>query len=114
MKHFFTSILVLSMAACSAASTTITYQALLVLPNGRFMVGGLTTDLASAMAHLGPPDTTQVNITVCPKTEFVAVKKVEERLEAAGYNRIGFASVEASDSALCSNNSFKADGSAAA
>jgi hypothetical protein len=107
MKYLFTSILTVLMSACSAASTPATQQALLALPNGKFIVGGVATDFAGAMTRLGAPSATQINLTFCPSIEFSIVSKVKADVEAAGYSRIGFATVDASDNALCANNSVR-------
>jgi biopolymer transport protein ExbD len=76
-------------------------QKMLLLPGGQVQVNGITSDLAGALNRLGPPDTTQVNITGCSNLPFSTIQKAKEAVESAGYSRIGFAVAEGPDLALC-------------
>jgi hypothetical protein len=74
---------------------------MLVLPDGKFQVSGVTSDLANALKRLGPLNETQVNITVCSDLAFAVVQTTKEAVESAGYSRIGFAHIEGAELALC-------------
>jgi hypothetical protein len=76
-------------------------QRLFALSDGQFKVGDTVTDLSSALALLGPPDTTQVNLVACPDLKFTAVQDAKNRVEDMGYTRIGFATVNESERLLC-------------
>ena len=100
MKCFFAATVVIACAACTPAAP-VSQQKMLVLPGGKFQVGGVTSDLAGALKRLGPPNETQVNITVCSDLPFAVVQQAKEAVDNAGYRRIGFAHIEGAELALC-------------
>lgn len=112
MKYLVSAILAIPLIACSAAPP-IKEQALLALPNGKFIVAGITTDLAGAIARLGPPDTTQVDLTFCPSMGMGTAVKIVGAFKAAGYGHVGFTPPEAAEMTSCANSAPEAAGSSA-
>ena len=100
MKCFIATAIVITLAGC-APDTPVTQQKMLVLPGGKFQVSGVTSDLAGALARLGPPDETQVNITVCSDLPFAVVQETKEAVENAGFSSIGLAHIEGAELPLC-------------
>jgi hypothetical protein len=102
MKRSLLPALVCLLFGCTAAAP-VSQQKMLLLADGRFQVGGVTSDFAGALVRLGPPETTQVNLTGCSSIRLPTVQKAKEALANAGYSRVGFAQAKGADLALCGN-----------
>jgi biopolymer transport protein ExbD len=100
MKLSLAAVISLTLVACDA-SPARAQQKLLLLPDGQVQVDGSTSDLVTAIKKLGPPDTTQINITGCSATPFATVQAAKDAIEQAGYGHIGFATAKDRDLALC-------------
>src|SRR5688500_9104648 len=100
MKRLVWLLVLTPIVSCSP-SQPLTQQRLFALSDGQFKVDGTTTDLSSALSLLGPPDTTQVHLIACPDLEFTTIQDVKLRVEAMGYERIGFASPSESERRFC-------------
>jgi len=102
MKRFLFVVQLPLLTCCSqpsqspphAQSISITQRTLFVLPNAKFKIDGVTTDFAGALARMGPPGNTQINLTVCPDLKTAVLQKALADVKHAGYDHISFNSID--------------------
>jgi hypothetical protein len=92
--------LILGLVGCSPAAPTAR-QRVLVLPDGRFQVGGQTTDLDGALRRLGPPERTRIEISICADLPFARLREAQEAVKHAGYRHLAFSHLEGTEQSLC-------------
>ncbi|RAO75028.1 ExbD/TolR family protein [Dyella jiangningensis] len=65
--------------------------------DGRAKVGEVVTGDEDVLKRLGPPDAIQVDLWICPSTDYRRVKALLSELRKAGYENIGFGAPNPSD-----------------
>lgn len=96
MKWLILMLALTLLIACTADKAPA-QQYVYFLPEGDIKVGDISAgDTRSVLRLLGPPETTHLNILICPATSYRTMKGTLAAIEGAGY-AYGFASIDAKD-----------------
>jgi len=100
MKLYFLFAISLVALGCASPDPRAR-QVMLVLPDGRVHVDGITSDVADAIGRLGPPNSVLVVVSGCKNSTMSIISKATKALSDAGYDEVGFATAEGPSVELC-------------
>ncbi|GAB6197589.1 hypothetical protein [Lysobacter xanthus] len=92
-------------AACTPRHEGVAARTVYALPARGFALDGQVRSMPELVASLGASPSVPVNIAMCRGSSRIAVLKLAQALEAAGFSRIGV--ITTANQRACANNSSK-------